>query len=77
MNEHDFATALKKVKKTGESAASFQQKSNKKRYGDGNIGDIVKGIQLLQRLMGGSMGATEEQEEFYDVDDEMKIPEMD
>jgi len=90
INEHDFANALKKVKRTGESAANFQQKTynkNKKSHGNiNNMEDIIRGIQLLQKLMGtnaasaGMNGNTEngdEDEIFYDGDDDMKIPEMD
>lgn len=90
INEHDFANALKKVKRTGESAANFQQKTynkNKKSHGNiNNMEDIIRGIQLLQKLMGtnaasaGMNGNTEngdEDEIFYDGDEDMKIPEMD
>lgn len=59
LNERDFAEALKKVKRTGEAAQSFQQK-DRQQYGAGSSGGgnntekgggMVDLMQLLQMMM--------------------------
>merc|ERR1712150_222206 len=86
VNECDFAKALKKVKKTGESARMFQKKDCERRNATGDNNDtsgysfqeIARGIEMLQRLM-ATDASRQSQNNDISSDlhfDEEKIPEL-
>lgn len=60
VSEQDFLSALKKVKRTGESAREFQQKDNSAATSGANrlkVGELAQGLQMLHQLFNNSQSS--------------------